>query len=272
MSYTNIDLIKKHISFSSEPIGGNADYPVTFSDDEWITLPNKFISPGSIIVKYMNNFVPIMEEITFLSDSATLAHKPLALYSLTVASDSSLGTIYVENKDFAVDCANGVIIRKNGGAIQSGSTVLVWYYYFSIYTDREDYDIDYSAGKIKRLTGGEIIFGQTVQIDYQILSYQAPDETIVQAADEANAILENEIDPLKAFGANQALQTAGTYLAMSLLCRIMSAGALTADRRSASSSRNDGWLNLGDSYRRDYESLIKSFRRPASKLNRPAIS
>jgi hypothetical protein len=269
MSYTNIDSVKKHINFSDISGGPKRDNPVVFAGQEWIKLPGRGIVEHSVAVKAVKNIAPTFETVLLDSAAVTLIHKYLVPGSATVASDSSLGTIYVENVDFALDSTNGTIQRLEDGSIPAATIVSVWYYYYSLYGEGVDYSIDYTEGRIRRLSGGEIQPGQGLLVDYELSSASLSDEVVLEAVAEANAVIEKEIDPQKIFGADAALQAAATYLAAALVCRIAAAGDLSSGstRQTAAS-----WLALCESFRGDYDNLIKSFRPQAIRMNRPARS
>ena len=83
-------------------------------------------------------------------------------------------------------------------------------------------------------------------------------------------MVERQVDPQRQFGADPILQTAATFLAVSLVCRMMAACDLKYDpmgRQTAS-----GWLSLAESYRKDYTGLLKDFRPKVARLSGPAHS
>lgn len=272
MSYTNIELIKKHINLTYEPTGKRNDYAVIFESTEWISLPGHSIVPGSVSVKVMAGYAPVMESAIFISDEIILAHKPLVSNSAAIAADSSLGIIYTENIDYSIDVSKGIIRRLPEGNITAGSEVIVWYYYYSLFEEGTDYAVNYTEGLIRRLANGEMLSRQTVNVDYELSSNQVGDDVIAAVVSEANAIIEREIDLRKVFGADPALQTAATYLAMSILCRILGANESQSGAKGGSGSRSEGWLSLSESYRLDYERQIKPFRPQVARMSGPTLT
>jgi len=270
MSYTNAELVRKYISLGNHPGGLQKDYPVTFSGLEEVNLPGHSIIEDTVIVKAIGGGEPTFEEITLGDSAVSLAHEQLVPNSVAVASDSSLGKIYSENADFSIDYTNGRIIRIDGGEIAGGSKTALWYHYYTKYNENTDFMVDYQTGTIKRLAGSAIQIGQMVLIDYQLLQSLLNEEIIIEAVNQANAIVEGEIDTGQTFGADLVLQTAATYLAVSLLCRIEAGGCL---RNGGSGDKETRWwLSLADSYRTDFEKLIRKFHPGASRLSRPARS
>jgi hypothetical protein len=272
MSYTSADAIKKHINLNPAATGKRCDYAVTFAGAEWISLPGYSVMPGSVRIKALKECGPTMEMAVFIGDQISLAHKPLIVGSATVASDTSLGIVYRENRDYMVNHADGEIIRLPDGDIASGAGIVAWYFYWSQFVEGVDFSVNYSSGAVRRLAAGGIGAGQTVMVDYELSAFQPGDEAIEAAVAEADAILEKDIDPGKSRGADAALQTAATYLAMSILCRILAANERVSGSNNSSSGRSTEWLNLVDSYRADYERLIKIFRPMAARPSGPAIS
>jgi hypothetical protein len=268
MSYTNIELVKKHISLDDAGYGLRRDYPVIFIEQEWIVLPGRGLVKSSLRVKAIRDYSPVSEEIVLSDGIVSLTNNYLVPNSTTVASDSSLGTIYKENTDYSVDCDNGKIRRLDGGSIECDSTVSVWYYHYSLYGEDSDYGVDYREGMIRRLPGSTIETNQTVLVDYQLSGNQLDDPILSEAVLEANAIVERQVDRHRQFGADPILQTAATFLAVSLVCRMMAASDLKFDplgRQTASA-----WLSLAESYRNDYDGLLKGFRPQAARLSGPS--
>lgn len=270
MSYTNVELVRKYISFGNLPGGLQKDYPVTFTGLEEVLLPGHSIITDTVVVKAIGSAEPTFEEITLGDSTISLTHTQLMPNSVAVASDSSLGTIYSENADFSIDYTNGKIIRIDGGNIVSGSKTALWYHYYAQYIENSDFSVSHQTGTIKRLAGSAIQIGQRILIDYQLLQSFLNDEIIIEAVNQANAIVEGEIDTEQTFGADLVLQTAATYLAISLLCRIEAAGCLRYGGNGDKETR--WWLSLADSYRSDFEKLIKKFHPGASRLNHPIRS
>lgn len=267
MSYTNVDLVRRHISFDESGTGLRRDQPVTFADQEWVNLPGRNLMKDSVLVKAVCNYSPVFEEVVVVNGTITLNNSHLLPDSVTAASDSSLGLIFRENIDYSVDTGNGVITSIEGGALPANGRIAVWYYHYSVYIEGHDYSIDYSAGKIRRLVGGDIQPGQTVLVDYELSVSRIDDELINQAVSEANALIEKQVDPHRQFGADGALQAAATYLAVSLVCRMAAAGELISVANGHQSAA--AWLKIAESYRGDYEDYLKSFRSQIGRLSRP---
>ena len=270
MSYTNVELVRKYVSFGNLPGGLQKDYPVTFAGLEEVLLPGHSIIKDTVVVKAIGSAEPTFEEVTLGDSAISLAHGQLVPNSVAVASDSSLGKIYTENTDFSIDYTNGKIIRIDGGEVGSGSKTALWYHYYTQYIENTDFSVGHQSGTIKRLAGSAIQIGQMVLIDYQLLQSLLNDEIIIEAVNQANAIVESEIDPDQAFGADLVLQTAATYMAVSLLCRIEAAGCLRYGGNGEKETR--WWLSLADSYRTDFEKLIRKFHPGASRMSRPIRS
>lgn len=142
MSYTNIELVRKYITFGDLPGGLQKNYPITFTGLEDISLPGHGIIKDSVVVKAIGSAEPTYEAVTLSESPISLANTQLVPNSIAVASDSSLGIIYTENTDFAIDYTNGKITRIDGGAIGGGSKTALWYQYYTQYNEDSDYSID----------------------------------------------------------------------------------------------------------------------------------
>jgi len=270
MSFTNINLVRKHFVLDDLPAGFKSDYPVIFPETEWIDLPGRGIIEDSVVVKASRRYSPVFELVSLGETTASLANNNLVANSVVVASDDSLGTIYRENIDFSVAARAGTINRLPDGEIETGATVAVWYYYFSVYRRGVDYAVDADLGRLRRMPGGDIQPAQSALVDYSLSSAWQSENLLSQAVAEANAIMEKQVDTRRSFGADRTLQTAATCLAVSIVCRMMAIN----DLRSGPSSRAAAasWMTLADSYRHDFETLLKLFRPDAARMKYPTLS
>ncbi|MEW6016179.1 MAG: hypothetical protein AB1690_12785 [Candidatus Zixiibacteriota bacterium] len=260
MSYTNSELVKKHFVFP-ETLGlRQREMSVIMEGTDWRELPGGGIVPENLKVRALRDYQPVKEDFPLTETGQALVYADIVSGSLTVAGDSSLGSIYRENIDYYFDYIDSRLKRLPGGLISEGAVVAVWYFRYHLYLEGTDYAVDYQRGRIRRLAGGSIGSGQKVFVDYDIPLDFLSDSVYAQAAAEASSIIEREIDVSRSFGANEALQTAATFLAASLVCRIAAV--------NGNSARAD-WVKLAESYRNDYENLLKPFRSPATRLNPP---
>jgi hypothetical protein len=207
----------------------------------------------------------LYDEPKSLNESALLPETVVA------AKDSSLTVIYTENVDFVVDYASGTITRIADGDIESGQSVTVWYYYFTLYSKDEDYLISYQNGEVTRIEGGKIADNQIVWIDYEIESGLFADDVITNAIIEASTQLEDRIDSGAADDATSVLTIAETYLTVSILTRIRAleitqSSALSASSRAGLSSQ---LLEISNRYRQEYDEIIKPFLKTGSRLSGP---
>ncbi len=270
MSFTNSDLVGYHISFEDYYAGLKKDYPLEFADYGWVNLPGKNILPDSVILKTVGVQTPVYETVIFGTEAIDLNFANLIPASATLASDKSLSTLYTEQTDFSIDCKNGTIVAIDGGSIVAGSELSLWYYRFITFEESADFQIDYQKGRVRILDSGVVALNQTVLIDYELSPLQLNDDIIARAVDEANAVVGSLIDSERDFGADLTLQTAATYLAVSIVCRM----AASADLIQSSSNRQTAvsWINLSENYRKDYELLIRNYRPESTRLNSPVKS
>ncbi len=260
MSYTNIELIRKHLRENVVAAGQVRDFRAAFVQ-ETVQLPNAGLKPDSEIVKCIASLSPSKEIVTFTTDIVSLAPDNLVPESIVVASDSSLSIVYTENIDFVSSPGTGSIKRIAGGTILPGQTVTAWYVPYRIFAKNVDYTISYQNGTMVREGTGAIEPGQTVLVDYEVSSFDFSDEILDNAILEASALLSSKVDPsLESDGA--AILTIGeTYLALSILCRVRAMDVLASNLipRTSASSISDHFLDIADRYRQDSDDLLRPY-------------
>ncbi len=271
MAFTNIALVRKHIfqyDLGTERI---ENLPCQLTGTDWIQLPHISISDRSEKVKAKEQFCPTEETITLTAEEwSNLAHCEVIFDSVVVASDSSLGKIFVENIDYHVDYEQGKIKRKTSGEIADGAQVIVWYFFYKIYQRDSDYQMDYAKGKIKRMPTGAVEDGQWVVIDYMVEYGSLSDEIISNSILEANDQVLSLTDSSYHNSTEQSLVTAETYLAVSILCSIKGTQGLDAKLSSSGAGRSvDAWQALSDSYRQRAFLILsryakRSFHKPVA--------
>ena len=250
MSYTNKELVYFHINFDNQTAGKYKNLAIVMTGSDWIDLPGCNLSADSVAVKAVKVNAPSSEIIVPGDSAISLARSDLLACSVVVASDSSLGTIYIENVEYSIDYANGTISIISGGNIIPGTSLIVWYQHYSRYNEEVDYRIDYQSGKIKRLASGAIADNQTIYIDFHMNASQVGEEAIIEAVAEANSVIESMVDPEGRFGADLTLQTSATYLAVSIACRMLAIDEMKTN--GANSTRSNSWLAVSESYRKRF--------------------
>jgi len=269
MSWTGIHQIRNHLyrlDLGEEEI---RNHPVTLSADAHTKLPHAHIAASSETIKAVIQATPVSETVTLNDDAVSLSHPQTVGNTVVCAADSSLTVIYEENSDYSVDYAAGTIRRIEDGAIPSGNCVTVWYVYHHVYQRNVDYTIDYERGRIRRIGSGDIEDGQGVLVDYQLGGSEFSDAEIEQAIAEAEAEMSRLIDTAYQHVTDPGLQTAATYLALSLLCR--NAAGVTAGSSTVSKSAS-AWLELSESYRETAMRLLEWFRSKAPGLRFPRLT
>jgi hypothetical protein len=270
MSYTNPDLVKSHIRLGDMEISSNRDYPLILTGTEWADLPGEAIKEAGVVVKAAICVEPYYERIILADVPIVLAGGPAVPQSVAVASDSSLGRIYEENVDYMIDLSGCTILRLTDGAIAPGSALSIWYFPYQTYTENQDYQVDYLNGRLRRLSGSAINSGQRVLVDYDLSPSAREDSIIAAAVSHANGMVEAQVDPAGKFGASPILQSAATFLAVSLVCRM----AAAIDLGSGFTTRQNApaWLSLAESYRRDFNELIKNFHPDSGRPKPPVLT
>jgi len=272
MSFTNIDLVKKHIREHALGATNIENVSCHFLGRTPFQLPHINILPNSERVKGKEQNIPTQEYISFSSsDTVFLSHQELIFDTVVVAKDSSLGKIYVENIDYSIDYDNGRITRIPEGSIPQGSDAVIWYLWFRICTKDADYNIDYSKGQITRIASGVIEDGQWVLVDYTVEYGLLSDEVIKNAMVEANDKILKVIDTSYSNSTDQSLVTAETYLSVSILCNIKALEVMTQNPGSTASPKGGSlaWSNMSCVYRERAFDLLKKFRKDPGGLCSP---
>ncbi|MDH3890919.1 MAG: hypothetical protein OEV49_07515 [candidate division Zixibacteria bacterium] len=270
MSYTNVELIRHHLVSAFPTAEQVVNQALYFKGDDYLPFFNGAIDGSVLKVKTLKSNSLSRSSITLGSSPVSVAASPIAPGSVVVASDSSMGTLYVENTDYAIDYSVGTIAVKSGGSLSVGQAVTVWYQTFATYTDGADYQVRVDSGEIKRVVSGEIIDGETVFLDYSPIYDSFNDDVLNNAVAEANSLVEQEVDPDGQFGADRTLQAAATQRALAIVCR-------TAAARELSSRRGEdrtalAWMKLSDQYAAGSEQLLNRFRPPAQGPSAPVHS
>jgi hypothetical protein len=268
MSYTNVELVNKHVIAPPTEPGTAITLSVQPTGSEWSPLTGGVLQTGSVRVNALTRNQPLSETLQFQASQAQSALSPVTKASVTIASDSSLGTLYIENIDYTIDYQSGAISAVAAGAISSGATTHLWYFPLTTYTESVDYEVDYTLGRLRRITSGGIVSGQDLQVTFVPVTQSLDESVYAEAVNEANQLVSATVDPSEDFGADLNLQAAATYLAAGIVCRVAGTFALAnnSDRKSASS-----WLALAESFRNDGASALDRFRPPRKRLSGPQI-
>jgi len=266
MSFTNIDLVKKHIGEHELGSVSKKNAACQLTGETYFQLPHIMLQTGSEKVKAKEQNIPIQETMSFASsDSMPLSHQELIPDTVVVANDSSLGEIYAENIDYTIDYDNGKLTRIPGGSIPSRVSVVIWYFYYRVYVKEIDYQIDYAKGQIRRKSSGEIEDGQWVLVDYTVEYSLLNDEVIENAIKEANDQIMQYIDDAYSNSTDQALVTAETYLAVSILGNIKAMEAINQPVGTGSSGQAHSislaWAKMSGVYQGQAYEILKRFRK-----------
>lgn len=270
MSYTNIELVRHHLA-TEFPIRDQVyDQIVVLNSDDYIYFFLGAIDESSLIAKSIQTNEPEQKQIILGSGANAVDSFPLQRESVVVSSDSSLGTIYIENGDYVIDYDNAQLYIKANGSLTSGDTVTVWYKKYVLYINNSDYQINDENGKIRRMIGGDIASHETILIDYTPVYKSHTEEVLNNAVLEANNHIENEIDQDQIYGANPVLQAAATYRALEIVCQTAAARELSSLRGEEKSAVV--WMKLADVYAERSDKFMRSFRPPIDGPNKPIHS
>jgi hypothetical protein len=228
------------------------------------------VQQASVTLTAQRNDCLARRAITLIDGSAVLPNAPIRPDSLVVASDSSLGYTYLENRDYSVDYADGTVMRKPDGELAADQAITVWYRSEHRYISDADYQLDPERGRIRRLAGGKIAAGETMLLRYLPRYGAFPDDVIEQATSEANRLIEATIDPQKQFGADPMLSQAATCTALAIVCR----AAATRDLAAGTGQDRNAtvWLTLAEAYSRQSAQLLSTFRPPTPRPKTPQLT
>ncbi len=271
MSFTNISLVKKHISEHRLGISEMENHPCHLSGDSPVKLPDSNVQVGSEKIKGKEILSPVQEGVSFLSgDTIQLLHSELILDTVVVTSDSSLGKIYVENIDYSIDYENGKLTRISSGSISALSSVVIFYLYYRVYQKDIDYKLDFQKGELTRIASGAIEDGQWVLLDYKVEYGFLNDETIAQAMAEANERILKFIDPSYYESEDQGLVIAETCLSVSILCDIKAVEVLNFNIYGANAQLlSRSWNTMAEVYSKKAYLILSNFAKPGSSLIAP---
>ena len=270
MNLTGISQIRNHLYRLTVGSGDIRNCALRLKADEFTNLPHAHILSGSETVKAITDTIPSSEAVILGSSPVSLKYRPLAIDTVVCAGDSSLSHLYQENRDYIIEYAAGLITRIDGGSIPADSKALVWYLYYHVYQRQVDYYIDYPRGRLRRIASGDIEEGQELLVDYLLGSSEFSDSEIEQCITEAEAEIAHIIDPDYHNSTDPALQTAATFLALSLLCR--NSAGITATGLGGTDRSSLVWLELAQSYRQTAMRLLTWFRRETPNLKPPRLA
>lgn len=183
-----------------------------------------------------------------------------------VASDSSLGTIYIENFDFIVDYAGGRIKRIDTGTILDGQTVVIWYGHYHIYTEDDDFTVNYASGQLTRRSNGDIADGQQVLVDYTVALGAVSDDLIEQAIAESGEAVLTLVSEAHHESPAPGLVIGATHMAVAQLARMRAASVLADSTINSSIARaaSQTWLDIASQYDRSAHTFLARFANPVS--------
>jgi hypothetical protein len=271
MSFTNITIVRKHLTDFRRPENVVENLLLRLSGDEPVELPHKGIKPGTEKVKGKEYSAPEYEKVVLGVNPVSLGYHEIIGDSVVVASDQSLTRIYNENVDYLIDYSSGTIERLESGEIQFGDSVSVWYYPYRLYVKDTDYSMDYTAGKIALLPEGSLESGQIVWVDYEIEAGMFSDEIVARAIEEADAMLKAEIADEYLESADDLIVVAETYLAIDILARMKGLEILQSQYVNPTQKGMLGneYLALGESYRKQAETILDRYRKSPGSLSFP---
>jgi hypothetical protein len=273
MAFTTIQLVKKHLIDYRLGTRRIENEPVLMPATGSVDLQYANIQEVSEKVKAKESTSPVSESVIFdSSEEASLEQSEIIPETVVAANNSSMGIIYAENVDYTVNYDDGKIIRILDGTIPENGEIVVWYQYYRLYASGVDYSIDNVKGMISRIADGAIEAGQLVFLDYISQYGNISDESIVNAIVEASDRLLAVIDPIYEESTDQALVTAETYLAMSVICRVKAIEIASQPYQSSSGFSGDFWLKLSATYSTEGMKILESYAKSLPPFSSPKLT
>ena len=271
MPFTNVDLVKKHILQHQVGLTERENVLIKLSSSSPAQLPDRSLVANSEKVKGKEQIVPVQQSVNFSTgDTVQLPQNELIPETVVVATDSSLGKVFIENVDYHLDYNSGQITRLVSGSITAGSQVVIWYLFFRIYQNGVDYTLDHQKGEITRLVSGAIEEGRWVFVDYEVEFGFFSDDLIANAIVEADGEILSKLDSTYLESTEQNLISGETYQAVSILCNIKSVEALNQNLPgNQAKALSESWSIMAKTYRRQAEVLLSSYLKPGSSLEVP---
>lgn len=266
MPFTSPDLVRAHIANANFGEAGVRNAPLILSGTTPTNLPHAGIREGSATVKARRDNYPVRLTETLDNAWVILNHAQLIEGTVLVASDSSLGTIYIENLDYIVDFAGGRIKRIDTGAITNGQQVTIWYGHYHINSEGDDYTINYAAGQLLRRSNGDIADGQQVLVDYSVSLGSVSDTIIDQAITESGEAVLTLVNESYHESPAIGIIIGATHMAVAQLARMRAASLLADGTINASIARAAAqlWLEIATQYDRSAHTFLARFANPVT--------
>jgi hypothetical protein len=270
MGYTSIEQVRPYLLVRL-PLGDTVlDQAVQLPGTERVRFYGGGVASDSVRVKLVRSSEPIRRSIVVGGGPIVLSGAPIVPGSVLVAGDSSLGLIYTENVDYVVSYDGGTLTMVAGGALSDGMTIVVWHLPYVVATGSEDYTLYAETGEVQRRAGGMINAGETVRMDFRPQYLEFGDDLLASSVEEANGLIEREVDPDGSFGADRTLGAAATSRALEIICRAGATRDLAQGQDRAATAQV--WLKLAETYGARADRLIQAFHPPVLEPSKPRLT
>lgn len=270
MGYTSIEQVRPYLLVRL-PLGDRVqDQQVRLPGTERVRFYGGGVAGDSVRVKLLRSSEPTRQSVTLGSGPVVLSGMPIVPGSVLVASDSSLGVIFTENADYVMAYDEATLTIVSGGDLSEGMTIIVWFVPYVVAVGSEDYSLYAETGEIQRLAGGMISPGETVRLDFRPQYLEFGDDLLSSSVEEANGLIEREVDPDGSFGADRTLGAAATSRALEIICRAGATRDLAQGQERAATAQV--WLKLAEAYGVRADRLLQAFRPPALEPSKPRLT
>ncbi|HOP06024.1 MAG TPA: hypothetical protein PLF13_01900 [candidate division Zixibacteria bacterium] len=257
MSYATVDMVRRHLISRTPAVDRIRNQLLTFDSNDPIMFYAGDVEADSFRVKSLRSGA-LQRATLVLSALTPLSGLPLVEGSVVVASNSSLGHVFIENVDYVIDYDNGALAIKSSGALDEGTEVSVWYLSYYLYRSGSDYSLDAEDGYLRRLTGGDIALNEQVRLDYRPNRTVYSETVLASAVAEANGMVSAEVDPDRQFGAEPALQAAAVYRALEIVSLSAATRQLSAQPDSDRAAL--AWIKLAEQFAQRSRRYLDDFR------------
>ncbi|HVP07840.1 MAG TPA: hypothetical protein VMS71_08365, partial [Candidatus Acidoferrum sp.] len=159
MSYTSVEQIRPYLSCDLPRGDRIRDLAVTLKGTEFVRFYGGAVDESTVVVKAVRSSDHSRVALTLSSGLNQIAPNPVTRGSVVVASDSSLGTVYVENEDYVIDYDNGTLELSSDSGLDIGQSITIWYFAQIRCTSGMDYQVNAARGEIRRIANGLIASG-----------------------------------------------------------------------------------------------------------------
>lgn len=251
MSWTDANTVKTHLlGFAVDALKVRG-VEATLEEFNPVQLTHRNLLSGSVRVAALEMSEPQGPVAISLTGTTwyPLGTTDLLPGSLTLADNSRLETLYIENVDYAVRHESGEVKRLPGSSIPEGVQIQAWFLPLNVYDWGNDYSVDHAAGTVMRVIGTSLPDPARVIVDYTTNAAASTDSliarVITEAEDKITARLREEYSPAST---DEGLKTGATELTLAMICDDLALHALETGTDASADDRARRLMDLAHRY------------------------